>query len=100
VIDPARFLHTMSAIPSADALHATVSVLRGGVDYLNPVFTEIHDILRRARGVFDLQYFAHYEDYYRTGILPPGLTSRNPFEDDEENVVCSITKVMKRMNML
>jgi hypothetical protein len=100
VIHPAKFLHTASVLPDADALQAAVNVLRGGTDFLSPVFREIYDIICRARGVFDLQYYSHYEELCRTGVMPPGLASRNPFEDDAENIVCGAMKLMKRGKML
>lgn len=100
VIHPAQFLRDAAVIPDAESLAAATHLLRTEGDRLSPMLSEIYKVLTAAEGIFDLQYFDHYEDFAKTGKMPHHLGDRNPFEEDENNVVCGLTKLMKERDML
>jgi hypothetical protein len=100
LIHPAKFLSNAAILPSADSLVASAKLLRECHDGLISILREIYEVLAAARNVFDLQYYSEYETYYTTGRMPPSLALKNPFEDDDENVLCQVTRMMKSREML
>jgi hypothetical protein len=52
--------------------------------------------------LFDIQYYHHYEAYFASGKMPKELVMKNPFDEDEENVVrmCSVYEAERRVKGL
>jgi len=104
LIHPAKFLCEAARMPSHESVIRVGDMLRVGFAKSEPrifhaLLNEVYGVVCTARALFDIQYYHHYEAYYASGKMPKELTKRNPFEEDEGNIVrmCADYEAKRRM---